>query len=225
MSAPWSWRNFLRPSADGKIPADAFGAEDLGMPSSGGRAAPQAPSGGQNGYQLEPDSRARNMAEGMPYQLVPAYPPFVRLANNPNILYFPRFRTITFGGNGVAAATTTQTIQFSLPTIVMARTGSAFLASDAALPVGRTALQTFALQFVRAGAMNDMVDTGAGNSAPAFNAIAENLLGPASLPAFFPGTGLFFDTGSFLNVTCQILLASIRADITIWCLEEYGPGR
>ena len=200
-------------------------ATSLGVPSSGQVTAPGT-GGGQNAGQLEPNSRAGNMAAGVPYQLVPAYPPFVRIANDPNIVYFPRNRTLTFGGNTVAAATTTQQYQFSLPTIIIARTAAAIDASGAGLPVGRNSLDTFAVQMFRAGSQSDLWDAGGGGAAnPSFNALGSVLFGSASLPALVVGNGYFVDTGGFVNVTCQILINNVRVDISIMCLEEFGPGR
>lgn len=198
----------------------------LGVPSSGGGSVPGTGPGGINEGQLEPNSRARNAAAGIPYELVPAYPPFVRIANDPNVAYFPRFRSLTFGGAAVAAATTTQQIQFSLPTIVIARTGTGFMADNTGLPVGRTGLQLFAVQFAIAGSVQDLVDSGGGGAAAAnFTVTADCVLGPAGLPSFFPGNGIFFDTGMFLNVTVNIFINNVQADITLWCLQEYGPAR
>jgi len=198
---------------------------DLGVPSTGQSSRPGTGPNAINATQLAPDSRAANMAAGIPYQMVPAYPPFVRLANSPDVVYFPRFRSLVFGGNGVAAATTTQQVQFSVPTIILARTGSAYDASGAGLPVGRSSLQLFRVQFSRVGSQTDLIDAGAGNVAPNITVLAENVLGTAALPGFIPGNGTFVDTGGFINVTCQILLNNTEAHVTLWCLEEYGPVR
>ena len=95
--ASWSWREAFARMGD----ANGLGAAPLGVPSSGAGTNPGT-AGGQNAGQMEPNSRARNQEAGVPYQLVPAYPPFVRIANDPSIVYFPRFRTLIFGGNGAA---------------------------------------------------------------------------------------------------------------------------
>lgn len=218
------WQNRFPPTG-GHPPRDSFSAEDLGVPSSAVAGVPGSGPNGVNAGQLEPNSRIANIAAGVPYQLVPAYPPFVRLANSRNVAYFPRFRSLTFGGGATAAGTTTQLMQFSLPTIVFARSGSAFLADDSDLPVGRTGLQTFGIQCVRTGGIQDLLDVGGGTSGPSFITLAENVLGPAGLPALIPGMGWFFDTGSSMNTTVQILLDNVRADVTFWCIEEYGAPR
>ena len=205
--------------------AGELGATGLGIPSAGVQSSPGT-GGGQNAGQLEPNSRAANMAAGVPYKLVPVYPPFVRIADDPNIVYAFRSRSLIFGGNGVAAATTTQQFQFSLPTIIIARTGSAFLANDVGMPVGRTSLQLARVQMFRAGSQSDLIDAGGGGvNNPAVTVLAECLLGTAGLPALIPGNGLFVDTGSFLNVTAQLLINSTELHFCIWALEEYGPAR
>lgn len=211
-----SWRTTFSPGGHGP----------LGVPTSGGNTNPGTGPDGINAGQLQPDSRGRNMGAGVPYQLVPAYPPFVRIANDPNIVYIVRFRTIVFGGNGVVAATTTLPIYFSVPTIIIARTAAAYDASGAALPVGLNSLDLFKIQFARAGSSSDLIDAGAGGQqAPNITVLGSSIMGTGQLPALIPGTGLFVDTGSFLNVTCQILRANVEVNITVWSLEEYGPAR
>lgn len=224
MSAPPGlWRNLM-----GHLGGGGPGWNETGVPSSGGGSNPSTGPDGINAGQLQPNNRAANMAAGVPYQLVPAYPPFVRLANDPSIVYFVRFRSVIFGGNGVTAGVqAAQTIYFSVPTIIIARTGSAFDASDAGLPVGRTALQTFRTQFYRGGASTDLIDAGGGgqNTNPAVTVLAENLLGTASQPALLPGNGLFFDNGTWLNIACTTLIDNIEAHVSVWTIEEYGPAR
>lgn len=168
------------------------------------------------------------MEAGVPYQLVPAYPPFVRIANNANIIYMCRTRTLIFGGNGTVANTSqTQQFQFSLPTIIIARSGAAIDASDAGLPVGRQGLDLFTVQFFRVGTgSSEFIDAGGGGAAnPAVTVLGSTVLGTAANPSFFPGTGLFADTGGFINVTVTTLRANTLAHVTIWCIEEYGPAR
>lgn len=204
-----------------------LGAAGLGVPSAGAGASPGTGPQGQNAGQLEPNSRAANMAAGVPYQLVTAWPPRVRIANSPDIVYFCRQRTLVFSGAGIAAGTTTLQFQFSLPTIIIARTGWGFLADNVTgLPIGRTGLDTWRVQMFRAGSQSDLIDAGGGgNQNPQLNTIASNLVGTAQLPSFFPGNGLFVDTGSFINVTVQTLFVGLEVHFSLFCLEEYGPSR
>lgn len=210
-----SWRQYF----------SNMGASTLGVPSSGAATAPGT-AGGQNAGQLEPNSRMANMQAGVPYQLVPAYPPFVRVANDPNILYFPRFYTLRFFGSPTAAnATAVGQFQFQNPTVIIARTGSAFLPTGTAFDVGRDPLTSFRLNFFRTGAIQDFIDAGGANQGPGTQTAGQNVLGTGSLPALIPGTGLFVDTGGFLNINITALIANVTVDITIWCIEEYGPAR
>lgn len=205
--------------------AGTFGgstAANFGVPSSGG--SPGIPGPGQ----LQPNSRAANVAAGMDYQLLPAYPPFVRLSTSSSVAYFVRFRTFIFHGNGTAANTTAQQqMSFSVPTIIIARTAAAILADAAALPVGRGSLDIFTFQLFRAGSNSDMIDAGAGGTATAPNVLTlgSAILGTAAQPALIPGNGLFVDTGSFLLASCTNLIANALVHVTLWCLEEYGPAR
>lgn len=207
-------------------PQAPVGAAGLGVPSGGASYSPGTGPNGVNEGQLDPNNRARNIEAGIPYQLVPAYPPFVRLANDPRIVYFPRFRTLVFGGNGQAAQNfPVQTYLFSVPTIILARTGAAIDASAAALPVGRNSLDTFKVQFFRGGAAQDLIDAGSGQVGATVLTLGSALLGTAAQPALIQGNGLFADNGMFLSVNCQSLIANIEVHISIWCLEEFGPSR
>lgn len=211
------------PTAPSSI-VGGLNASDFGAPG----PSPGHAQGGQSGINqnsLDPNSRAENMANGIPYQLVPVYPPFVRMANDPNIVYFPRYRSFRFGANGTVAGTTTQTMNTGLPTYVIAMTGTAFDAGNAALPVGRTSLQLFSFQISTGQGSQDLLTVGGGNTTPNFNVVAENILGTGGLPGFVPCTGLFIDTATPLNVTCQILRDNVQADITFWCIEEWAAPR
>lgn len=207
---------------------NTLGAAPLGVPSSGaGAGSPGAGPNGINEGQLQPNSRAANMIAGVPYEFLPAYPPFVRIANSRDIVYFPRFRTMTYHGNGTAANTTvTNQFVFSLPTIIIARTAAAIDASGANLPIGRSSLDTFRAQMFRAGSQQDLIDAGGGgNQNPSTTVLGSSIFGTAAQPALIPGNGLFVDTAGFLNLTVTNLIANIEVHVTLWCLEEYGPAR
>lgn len=220
-----SWRNTFRSMAGATMGAPVDAA--FGVPSTGAGGSPGTGPDGMNAGVLQPNSRAANAAAGVPYQLVPAYPPFVRLANSPDIVYFPRFRTLVFGGNGVTAAVlATQQWQFSLPTIIIGRTAAAINASGAALPVGRNSLDLFKMQMFRSGSQQDLIDAGGGGNAnPVALVLGSALVGDARQPALIQGNGLFVDTGSFLNCTVQTLIDSVEVCVTLLCIEEYGPAR
>jgi hypothetical protein len=201
----------------------------LGVPGTPSATPTTGPDGINRG-QLRPDSRAQNMANDVPYQFVPCYPPFVRLANVEGIVYLPRFRVMVFGANGTAAATTTQTYSFSNPTIVIGRSAAAILADGLDdLPVGRASLDTFKTQMFRSGpGSSDLIDAGAGGQSvtgPNVLTLGSALWGTAAQPALIQGNGLFVDTGGFLSVTCQTLFANLEVHTVIWCIEEYGPAR
>lgn len=199
---------------------DMFG--NFGVPTTGGSVARPGPG------ELAPNSRAQNLEAGVDYQFVPVWPPFVRLANSPGIVYFPRFRTVIMGGNGALInATYNRPINFSVPTIVIARTGTAVVADNAtALQVGRSALDTFTVQMFRAGSNSDFIDAGAGaDTAPNVQTLGGCILGSGGLPALIPGNGIFIDTGSYLTLAVTALLPNLLIHVDLWCIEEYGPAR
>lgn len=201
----------------------------LGVPGTPSTAPGTGPDN-MNAGQFRPDSRAQNMAAGVPYQFVPCYPPFVRFANVEGIVYLPRYRVMVFGANGTAAGTTTQTYSFSNPTIVIGRSAAAIIADgNTGLPIGRNSLDTFKSQMFRSGpGSSDLIDAGAGGQSatgPNVLTFGSALWGSAAQPALIQGNGLFVDTGGFLSVTCQTLYANLEVHCVIWCVEEYGPSR
>lgn len=226
MARNFNWREMMRSYSAMAVEEAPFGAAPMGVPSSGGSTSPAA-GDGQNAGQLEPHTRAASIAQGTPYQLAPCYPPFIRLANDLNIVYFFRTRTLTFGGNGIPAAQTMQPFYFSVPTIIVARTAAAVMDDNVTgLQVGRSSLDTFSAQMFRGGTSTDLIDAGGGAAqGPVANALGSSLFGTAAQPGLIPGNGIFVDTAAYINVNCQILLDNIRVDITLWCIEEYGPPR
>jgi hypothetical protein len=188
----------------------------MGVPGQASGAHPGT-AGGVNAGQLHPHDRRTAIAEGVVYRRVPVYPPFANLAEDNRIAYQVRFRRLTFAA-AAAATLPPQVMPFSQPTIIIARTAAAFRTDDVGLPVGRNALDIFAAFFVRVGG-NDSID---GDQTPT---LGSAIFGDARQPALFPGNGLFFDRGGNLSVTCQTLLANVRVDIVVWCLEEWGPPR
>ena len=214
-----SWKGIFASSGHGPIGTPAnLGAP--GVPTSNPGDGPN----GVNAAQLQPNSRAQNMAEGMKYQLAPAYPPFIRIANDDRVLYFPRFRTLVFGGTGtLAGATFNDQWQFSLPTIIIARSAAAITGTAVALPVGRYSLDTFKSQMFRVSGAQDLIDAGGGgNTGPNTQVLGSALWGTGSMPALIPGTGLFVDTGSYLGIAGTILVADVEVNCTLWCIEEFS---
>lgn len=219
------WRSLLGGYGGGMAMGSPAGGGDMGAPSSGAASNPGTGPGGINAGQLQPNTRAANMAAGVPYQFIPTYPPFARVAADANIVYFPRFRHLVFGGAGIVAATTTQVYTFSVPTLVIARTGAARMPNGTALDVGKTALDTFSVQFFRSGSSNDILDAGSGNVGPQVQVLGSAVLGTGGLPGFICPLGMFLDVGGFLNVTVQTLVDNVTVWVSIWCIEEYGPAR
>ena len=197
-----------------------IGAGSLGVPSSGQSNAPVS------GGALDPNSRAGNVADGVPYQLVPVYPPFVRIANDPSIVYFPRLRSASFNTAGAALGFDgTLTMFASAPTIIIARSAAAITTTGAALVLGRESLDTFQAQMFRAGSSTDLFDAGWGGANPSQLVIGSSIFGTASQPMLIPGNGFFVDTGGQVSVRVATLVDAIRVDVTLWCIEEYGPSR
>jgi hypothetical protein len=112
-----------------------------------------------------------------------------------------------------------------VPTIIIARTAAAYTTTGVALPVGRASLDTFTAQMFRAGSSTDLFDAGWGGTNPSILVTGSSIFGTAAQPMLIPGNGLFLDNGGLFSARVVTLLDAIRVDISLWCIEEYGPAR
>lgn len=189
-----------------------LGVDDLG--SLGLPGSPTSPPPPQNPIPQQ-HKRADLVNAGYAFRRVPIYPPFANLCADPRVVYIAKPRPVWFGGNGVAAGAFGPTqLQFSEPTVIYARTGGAYDASGADLPVGRTGLDCFETYNQRVN--GDLLD---GTTIPI---LASAILGSGGLPGLFGGNGIFFERGTQINVFCTTLIANIRAVIVYWTIEEYA---
>lgn len=109
----------------------------------------------------------------------------------------------------------TRQVPFDLPCVVLGLTGGVFSnAQGNALPVGVNPLDLFLVRFEYVQGDQFTVSARLGGS----------VLGTAKEPADVGGTGWTMNTGSTLTIGFTPLVASLRVDVTLWCLEMRGPS-
>ena len=186
-----------------------------GMPGVPGVAVtPGNPVGG--GAAISMPSRAQMGGEGgglPPWQRVPVYPPQLLLSTNKYVGHETRY----YGAGilNIAINTeTTATVQFDTPCIVYGMTGSAFSTAAAALPAGTEPLDTFLIG----------IEHSNGNRMTTSPRLGTTVLGTARQPGLIGGNGWVFDRGSTCVFLITPLIANLRIDVNLLCVEERGPS-
>lgn len=194
----------------------AYGqATGYGMPAVPGVAVtPGNPVSG--GAAINMPTRAQMGGEGgglPPWQRVPIYPPQLLLSTNKYVGH----QTRDYGAgilNIPANQQQTATVQFDTPCIIFAITASAVSTAGAALPVGTNPLDTFILAFEHSN--GDRLTTSA--------RLGSTICGSAAQPRLVGGNGWVFDRGSTAVFLITPLVANMRIDINLMCIEERGPS-
>lgn len=192
-----------------------WGHPAYGMPAVPGvSVTPGSPVSG--GAAIQMPNRAQMGGAGgdmPPWQRVPIYPPQVLLSTNKYVGH--ETRLYGAGILNIAAGTeTTATVQFDTPCIVAMASGTAIETAGAGLPVGRAALDTFLIALEHSN----------GNRLTTSARLGSTVLGSAAQPAMIPGNGWVFDRGSTAVFLITPLIANLRIDINLWCIEERGPS-
>jgi len=192
-----------------------WGHPAYGMPAVTGVAVtPGNPVGG--GAAINMPSRAQMGGEGgplPPWQRVPVYPPQLLLSTNKYVGH--QTRDYGAGILNIAINTvTTATVQFDTPSILFALTASAFTTDGVGLPVGREALDTFLIGLEHSN--GDRLTTTA--------RLGSTICGSASQPRLVGGNGWVFDRGSTAVFLITPLMANLRIDVNLMCIEERGPS-
>ena len=156
----------------------------------------------------------------------PKLPPFVRMPFYPtapyystrsNVGYSPRFYGATlapadadFQLNGEAL----RIIQFDIPCVLVAWAGSAI---DTVTPANLSGLNPRDMFLFRAeGSTGNQLTTGA--------RLASTVLGTMENPGEIGSSGYVLNPGSTLILGFTPLLANLRCDVTLICLEARGPS-
>lgn len=148
---------------------------------------------------------------------VPVYPTAPYISTNPYVGVQPRFygATLTSADSDYTLnAEAIRIVNFDIPCTLFARCGAAFsLAAGNTLPAGVTPLNTFLFRMEYS--TGDKLDTGP--------RLASTCLGTMENPGEIGGTGYTIQPGAGVILGITPLLANLRIDITLFCMEQRGP--
>ena len=151
-----------------------------------------------------------------PFVRAPFYPTAPFYSTNPNVGYQTRFYStgLTAGVDVdfAVGAESLRRIQFDLPVRIIAMNGSACTTGAVGTLTGVNPRDLFLFRMEYT--TGDQITTNA--------RLASTVLGTASRPAEFGGTGYTCNTGSSIVIGITPLFNNLRIDITLVCMEMRG---
>jgi hypothetical protein len=160
------------------------------------------PSGGRGGQQMSAD-------EQNPWYREPVLEPRIFFPNDPTVARQVRYRAVTIS-NQTANTEVSQFVNFDIPSVVYAFSGSARKTDESALPVGLSPRDMFLVRFQHSSA-NDRLTPVA--------MIGSCVVGTAESPMLVGAAGYVFNRGGTLEIAITPLVASLRVDICVWVVE------
>ena len=143
----------------------------------------------------------------------PFYPTAPFYSTNPNVGYQTRFYS-TGTVNATAGSEVLATVQFDLPCRLIAINGSAFnTAAGNTLPAGVDPRDTFLFR----------LEYTTGDKLHITQRLGSTVCGTSQRPGEIGGVGYTIDQGASVSIGITPLLANLRIDITLVCLEMRGP--
>lgn len=153
----------------------------------------------------------------IPWYRAPFYPTAPFYSTNPNVGYQTRFYSAELISTDADYAVGTEAIrnvQFDIPCRLIAFTGSCFsTAAGNALPVGVGPRDCWL--FRAEYTQGDRLHVAA--------RIASTVVGTMARPGEIGGTGWTINTGANLTLGITPLLANLRINVTLVCMETRGP--
>lgn len=183
-----------------------------GYPSGGGPMGTGGPNSGAVPRQPGLADMGGRPGTGVPpFYRAPFYPTAPFYSTNPDVGYQTRFYS---GGilNGAANTQQQVAIQFDLPVRLVAINGKAFTTNATAITVGYAPNDQWLFQLQYSN--GDLLHT-----APR---IASTVVGSAERPGEIGGAGWSIDQGASVVLNITPLIANLRIDVTLVCLEMRG---
>jgi len=154
----------------------------------------------------------------VPWVRAPFYPTAPFYSTNPNVGYQTRFYSaelISTEADYAVGTEAIRTVQFDIPCRLIAFTGAAFnTAVGNALPVGVGTRDCW--MFRAEYTQGDRLHVSA--------RIASTVVGDMGQPGEIGGAGWTINTGANLTLGITPLIAALRINVTLVCLEMRGPS-
>ena len=152
-----------------------------------------------------------------PWVRIPVYPTAPYVSTRPNVGIQSRFYGATLtsaDADYVVGSEAIRIVNFDIPCTLYARAGGAFVTqAPNAFPLGVLPLGSFLFRMEYS--TGDKLDTGP--------RLASTCLGTMENPGEVGGAGYVIQPGAGVVLGITPLLADLRIDITLFCLEQRGP--
>lgn len=198
-----------------------YGVPSQAYPGAGGPGAypyGQDPSGSPRPAVVQMPSAAQLGGQGpVPWVRQPFFPTAPFYSTDPNVGTQSRFYStgaVSTEADYAVNSEAIRTIQFDIPCRLIAINASSFnTAAGNALPVGVGPRDTFLLRMEYTNGDRLMIST----------RLASTVSGTSERPGELGGSGWTIDQGASVVIGITPLLASLRIDITLVCMELRGP--
>lgn len=173
----------------------------------------------QAGANINIPSLSQLGGQGRPrFVRVPVYPTAPPVSTDPYVGIMMRYYGTTLlstQDDYVVGSEASRVIPFDIPGVIFARAGSAFnTGAGNALPLGVRPLDTFLFRMQYS--TGEVFDIGP--------RLASTCLGSGENPAEIGGIGFIVKPGASILVGITPLLANLRIDITLYCMEQRGSS-
>jgi hypothetical protein len=181
-------------------------------------AAAPSPVGGGGANVRMPNAQDMAGAAPVPWVRAPFYPTAPFYSTNPNVGYQTRYYSeelISTDTDYSAGTEAIRTIQFDIPCRLIAINGAAFsTAAGNALPVGVGPRDCWMFR----------AEYTQGDRLHVSSRIASTVVGTAQRPGEIGGAGWTINSGASFVLGITPLLAGLRINVTLVCLEMRGPS-
>ena len=189
-----------------------------GAPGDGSPFGQQAPESPHPARVRMPNAHDLKGTGRVPWVRAPFYPTAPFYSTRPDVGYQSRFysaEVINTDADYAVGTEAIRTVQFDIPCRLIAFTGSSFnTAAGNALPVGVGPRDTF--MFRAEYTQGDRLHVAA--------RIASTVVGTSERPGEIGGAGWTINSGASFVLGITPLLADLRINVTLVCLEMRGPS-
>ena len=207
------------PNTAWNAPGNAIQMNGYGAPPNAMPYGEEAPAPQRQAVIQMPFAAQMGGQQPVPWVRYPYYPTAPFYSTDPNVGYQTRYYStnlVSTDADYQVNAEAIRNIQFDIPARLIAINGACFNMSAGAgnaLPVGVGPRDPWLFRLEYTNGDRLMINA----------RIASTVLGTAEQPGELGGTGWTIDQGAAVTIGLTPLLANLRIDITLVCLEMRGP--